>query len=73
MATDSKEIVRVFRSYKKENGWPMAHEAADLIEKLEKDNASWKECVHMLLLEVSKHNPQFIEKFTAAIEELPKS
>ena len=32
---DSKEIIRVFRSYNKEKGWPMAHEAADLIETLE--------------------------------------
>jgi hypothetical protein len=39
---DSKEIIRVFRSYNKEKGWPMAHEAADLIEKLEKENADLK-------------------------------
>ena len=36
---DSKEIIRVFRSYNKEKGWPMAHEAADLIETLEARNA----------------------------------
>lgn len=36
--TDSKEIIRVFRSYNKEKGWPMAHAAADLIEKLEAEN-----------------------------------
>jgi hypothetical protein len=36
MATDSEEIIRVFRSYNKEKGWPMAHEAADLIEKYQR-------------------------------------
>jgi hypothetical protein len=56
MATDSKEIVRVFRSYKKENGWPMAHEAANLIEKLEKEVADLKIGIEVLCKQLGEAN-----------------
>jgi hypothetical protein len=56
----SVELCKTFRSYNKINGWPMAHEAVDIIEALEKENELLK-----LKLSYIEESTKYISNFLA--------
>lgn len=45
----SSQVATELRYYNKDKGWPLAHDAADLIEALEAENTALKERIKELI------------------------